>query len=131
MGPGHLSIGSAGSTIDMTSYVTKMTVSWKKNSSDSKKTLSGASIGGGATYTAQLSATVYQDPGDVGGMIDFTWAHKGDELPFSFVPTSGGRGVAGIVVVDPLDFGGEVGAKNTADLAWDCVGEPTLVADLS
>jgi hypothetical protein len=34
-------------------------------------------------------------------------------------------------VVDPLDVGGDVGKKNTSDLKWACVGEPTLIDDLS
>lgn len=131
MGPGTLTIGGTGSVLDMTAQVTKCKVGWKANAADSTKTLSGDTVGGGRSYTAQLTATVFQDDLGVSGMVDYSWAHKGDEVPFTFVPKTGGRGVAGTLTVDPIDVGGDVGAKNTSDLTWDCVGEPTLTDDLT
>jgi hypothetical protein len=32
--------------------------------------------------------------------------------------------------VDPIDYGGDVGAKNTSDVTWDCVQLPELSDDL-
>lgn len=131
MGPGTLSIGAVGSVLDMTAQVTKCAVAWKADAADSAKVLSGATVGGGRSYSATVSITVYQDDLEAGGMVDYSWSHRGDEVPFTFVPRTGGRGVSGVLTVDPIDVGGDVGAKNTADITWDCVGEPELTDDLT
>lgn len=131
MGPGTLAIGAVGTSIDVTAQLTKAAVNWKANAADSKKVLSGDTVGGGRTYSAQLACTVYQDDLTAGGMTDWTWAHKGESHPFNFVPTNGGRGITGVLTVDPIDHGGDVGAKNTSDFTWDIVGDPELTDDLS
>jgi hypothetical protein len=131
MGPGTFSVGSVGSVMNMTAQLTKCRVAWKANAADSVKTLSGDSVGGGTTYTAQVTGTAFQDTLAADGMVDWTWANKGEEHPFTFIPRDGSRGVSGVVRVDPLDVGGDVGAKNTSDFTWDCVGEPELVDDLT
>jgi hypothetical protein len=52
-------------------------------------------------------------------------------VPFTFTPYTGGRSITGRLIVGPLDVGGDVSKKNTSDIKWACVGEPTLVDDLS
>jgi hypothetical protein len=127
MGPGLLSIGSAGTSLDITAQLTSALVKWKADAGDSTETLSGDTVGGDRTYTAQLTFTAYQDDLAAGGLVDYTWAHKGEEVPFTFEPQSAlERGVTGVVTIDPLDIGGDVGKKNTSDASWDCVGEPAL-----
>lgn len=130
MGPGTLSLGAVGSTIDFTAQVKSCTVKWKGKSSDSVLTLSGDTLAGDREYTVTLDATIIQDLSD-DGVVDWTWEHKGEEIPFSFVPsTAAGKSVNGLVVVDPLDIGGDVGKRNESGMSWECVGTPTFSADL-
>jgi hypothetical protein len=98
---------------------------------DDTPVLSGGVLAGDRTYTATLEATVYQDDLTAGGLVDYSWANKGTEVPFTYTPYSGGRSITGRLIVDPLDVGGDVNKKNTADLKWGCIGEPALVDDLS
>ena len=128
--PGTLTVGSPGAPLDFSGQATTVAITWDVDNEDDVPVLSGATISGDRTYTATLEVTVYQDDLVEGGQVDYSWAHKGQEVPFTFEPYNGGRGVTGTLVVDPLDIGGDVGKKNTSDLKWACVGEPTLVANL-
>jgi hypothetical protein len=131
LGPGTLVIGAVGTPIDFSGRCTSAAVTWKVNTSDDTVVLSGDVLAGDRTYTATLEATVFQDDLTEGDLIDYTWANKGSQVPFTYTPYAGGRSITGQVVVDPLDVGGDVEKKNTADLKWGCVGEPDLVDDLT
>jgi hypothetical protein len=91
MGPGVLTIGSAGAPLDFSGRCTKAAVTWKVDTSDDVAVLSGDTIAGDRTYTATLEATVYQDDLTAGGLVDYSWAHKGETVPFTFQPYAGGR----------------------------------------
>lgn len=130
MGPGTLTFGETGSLMDMSAQVTKAATKWKANGAADVTTLSGAVLAGDREYTCQLAFTVHQDDLIAGGMTDWTWTNKGTQVPFTFTPKNGGRSVVGTVTVDPIDTGGDVGAKNTSDVSWDCVGSPELADDL-
>jgi hypothetical protein len=102
-------------------------VKWKANAGDSVTTLSGDTVSGDREYSAQLTFTAYQDDLTAGGLVDYTWANAGAEVPFTFEPaTTAGRAISGTLIVDPLDVGGDVSKKNTTDATWDCVGKPVL-----
>lgn len=131
LGPGVLTVGSAGSAVDFSRRVKSAKVTWSVKAEDDEPVLSGDVEAGDRTYTATLEATVFQDDGTDGGLVDFTWTQKGIQHPFTFTPYTGGKSVTGEVIVDPLDIGGDVGKKNTSDIKWGCVGEPELVDDLS
>jgi hypothetical protein len=130
MGPGLLSFGATGGAVDVSSIVTKCATKWKADADDDTVTLSGAVIAGERKYSCQLAFTAYQDDMSTGGLIDFSWSHKGQTVPFMFTPRNGGRSISGDVVVDPVDVGGDTNSKNTSDVTWDCVGEPDLADDL-
>jgi hypothetical protein len=130
MGPGTLSIGSIGSPLDLTAQVTACKVTPSVNKEDPTPTLSGETLAGDRTTTWKLGATLVQDL-STAGMFDYTWGNAGDEVPFTFTPsTAAGRTVTGNVIVDPLELGGDVGKKNTTELDWDIVGDPVLGDDL-
>lgn len=130
MGPGTFSIGAVGSPLDLTAQVTKCAIVPKASAEDPTPTLSGESLAGERTYAWTVSATVIQDLTEA-GMFDYTWSHKGQQVPFEFVPsTAAGRTVSGIVTVDPIQLGGDVKKKNTSDLEWEIVGDPVLGTDL-
>jgi hypothetical protein len=131
--PGVLTIGATGAPLDFSGRCTKVNVTWKVDQGDDVLVLSGETLAGDRGYTATLEATVLQDdlqPG-AGGLVEYSWTNKGAQVPFTFAPYNNGRAITGELLVDPLDVGGDVGKKNTADLKWACVGEPELVDDLT
>jgi hypothetical protein len=131
LGPGVLTVGSIGSPIDFSNRCTAVAVRWSVDNEDDTPVLSGETLAGDRTYTATLEATAYQDDLYDGGLVAWSWANKGSQVPFTFTPYAGGRSITGELIVDPLDVGGDVAKKNTSDLAWACVGEPELVDDLT
>jgi hypothetical protein len=131
MGPGVFTIGEVGTPLDLTAQVISAKVTPSVNTEDATMTLSGETLAGDRSTTWKLAATLIQDLTE-DGMFDYTWANDGDEVPFTFTPsTAAGRTITGTVVVAPLELGGDVGVKkSTTDLEWDIVGTPTLGEDL-
>jgi len=133
LGPGSLAIGAVGSSVDFAPRCTSAKIVPKVDTSDDVPVLDGSTVAGDRTYSATLEATVYQDdlyPGP-GGLVDFSWANRGLQVPATYTPYAGGRAITGELIVDPLEIGGDVGKKNTSDLKWAFVGFPELVDDLS
>lgn len=131
IGPGALIVGAIGTAVDIATRCSSATIKWKKKADDAEQMLSGDDIAGDTTYTAQLTATVKQGDLSAGGLIAYTWTHKGQQVPFVYQPYGDGPAITGELVIDPIDAGGAVGTKPTSDLTWDCVGEPELVDDLA
>ena len=131
MGPGTLTVGSPGATIDFSGRCTQVSVTWKGNKTNDVEVLSGDTLAGDRSWEATLEATVYQDDLVEGGLVDYSWRNRGTQVPFTFTPYSGGRSITGELIIDPLDVGGDVGKKNTSTIKWGTVGEPELVDDLS
>jgi hypothetical protein len=131
MGPGTLTVGAVGSPLDFSGRCTSASITWKMSKTTDVETLDGSVIAGDREYEATLEAKVYQDDLTAGGLVDYSWTHRGEQVPFTFTPYAGGRSIVGELLVDPLDVGGDVGKKNQSDLKWGTVGEPTLVDDLS
>lgn len=129
--PGVLTIGATGAALDFSARCRKVAITWKVNTTDDTVMLDGSTESGDRTYDATLEATVSQDDLVAGGLVAYSWANKGAAVPFTFAPYNNGRAITGQLIVDPLDVGGDVNAKNTADLKWACVGEPELVDDLT
>jgi hypothetical protein len=128
LGPGLLTIGPAGTLQDISCLLSAAKVEWDKDKEDDTPVLCGDTIAGSTTYTATLSGTLAQDLYNKDGIVNYTWAHKGEPQPFVFVPSNAaGQQVTGTVVVDPLMVGGDEVKKNMmSDFEWDCVGEPDL-----
>lgn len=132
VGPGTLTFGGAGSLMDATTQITKAVIKPTVSSEDAITTLSGDTLGGARTYGADLDVTAVQDDLDAAGLVAWSWAHRGEDVLFTYTPnTVLGRAITGTVTVDPLDIGGDVGAKPTSDFTWSCVGFPALVDDLT
>lgn len=127
LGPGLLTLG-AGGLMDISCRLSAARVEWDKDKEDDTPVLCGDVIPGSTDYTAKLTGTLAQDLEDKDGVVNYSWAHKGEAVPFVFVPSStAGQQVTGTVVVDPLDVGGDEVKKNMmSDFEWDCVGEPNL-----
>ena len=128
LGPGLLTIGQTGTEVDFTCQITAATVEWSVDVGDDTPVLCGETVPGERTYSATLSGTLYQDLGDAAGIVAYSWAHKGEQVPFNFTPsTAAGDSVAGNVILDPLAIGGDTAGENmTSDFEWACVGDPVL-----
>jgi hypothetical protein len=133
LGPGLLSIGETGTLIDFTCQVTAAHVDWSVDEGDDTQVLCGETVPGERTYSSALAGTLYQDLGDAAGIVAYSWAHKGEEVPFTFTPnTVAATQVAGSVILDPLTVGGDTAGENmTSDFEWKIVGEPTLTGGVT
>lgn len=125
-GPGSLVLGAPGSTEEFNAQVASCSVEWDVDSDDDIPLLSGATLAGDDEYTAVLTGEMAQDIG-VDGINSYTWEHKGEVVPFVFIPNSTiDRQVTGEVKILPLTVGGEVKKRAMSDFEWGCVGEPDL-----
>lgn len=127
-GPGLLTIGTV--PLDVSCQVTSMAVEPSENvtSSGVVDVLCGEQLTGDddVNYTYRLKGTLLQDLA-AAGVVDFSWINAGDEVPFSFTPSTAlAREVSGVVRVGPLKIGGDVKVRATSDLDWACIGTPTF-----
>lgn len=126
VGPGSLKLGDTDDEMEISQQVKALTVSWDKDKEDDDNVLSGDTIAGEATYTASVSGTVNQDL-VADGFLAMTWNRKGEVVPFTYVPNSDRQAtVTGKLILDPLDIGGDVKSRATAEFEFDCEGEPKL-----
>lgn len=125
LGPGRLQIGETGALLDLSCQVTEVKITWDNDTDDDIPVLCGGIMPGDDTFTAKLEATIVQDL-SADGVIDYTWKNKGNVVPMTFTPTEGAAKVEGDVKIIPVDIGGEVKKKNTSDIEWGFVGEPTF-----
>lgn len=129
LGPGSLVFGAVGSELDISCQVTAAKVTFDNDKEDDLPTLCGSTIVGEKSYTAQLEFSAAQDI-EADGLIDWTWKNAGAEVPFSFIPKEGETAaVTGVVVVDPVEFGGDVKKRNISDAEWNIVGMPAFTPD--
>lgn len=127
---GTLQIGAALTSIDVTAQVEEGLVSWSEDVEDTRPTLSGEELAGEATYTATLELKLIQDL-DEAGLVEFTWEHMGEILPFEFSPaTATGRTITGNLRIAPMNVGGPVRTRPSSDVSWACIGKPVLGASL-
>lgn len=130
LGPGTITIGETGTLVDFSAQLIGGTVEWDKDTEDDVPVLDGGVVAGETTYTATISGEVFQDLAAVDGLVEWTWANKGAEVPLVFTPnTAAGKQVSGTVIVDPLAVGGDEAKKRMrSDFEWSFVGEPALEA---
>lgn len=119
-GPGTLTIGDDVGT-DFSVQVTSCTVT--PNVGDTLTVLSGDTI---SDYTAALAVTVLQDL-TTSGIVAYSWSNAGNTVDFEFTPNSAiGASISGRVKIDPIQIGGTVGERATADVTWQCPELPTF-----
>lgn len=127
IGPGTLTLGEIGTPLDMSCQLTNIVINPESDSEDAEPTLCGGSLPGDSTWAWTLTGTVAQDL-EKDGVIDWTWKHKGKEVPFEFTPQNdvATTKVNGTVIVDPLALGGDVGKRGMSEFEWTIVGDPDL-----
>lgn len=128
---GVLTFGSVGTSLDQSTQVKSCKVTPSVKKEDATRVLSGDTLAGDRTVTWTLAAKLVQDLTDDGN-IEWTWDHSGEDVPFTYTPSSAaGKSISGIVTIDPIEVGGDVGAKPDSDIEWTVVGDPTIAADLT
>lgn len=132
LGPGTLELGTNPDNLDVSAQVRSMLVRAAERVTrvEPIPVLSGDELEGAETvdHDFTLVGNVIQDP-TVDGMVDFTWAHKGQPVALRFIPsTTAGRVVTGTVVPVPLDFGGDVDGttRPEAAITWRFTADPDL-----
>lgn len=129
LGPGSLILGATGTDLNISAQVTAAKISWDVDAEDSMPVLSGGSIAGERNYTAKLEITAAPDL-EADGVVDWSWRNKGTEQPVVFVPNEGEASeFRGTVLIDPIEYGGDVKKRNTSDWELEFIGEPTFTPD--
>jgi hypothetical protein len=128
LGPGTLVLGGVGTPLDISCQIISAMIEWDKDKDDDVVVLCGDTAAGSTTYTSTITGELFQDVDDPAGILATSWAQKGTEIEFEFVPnTVAGTSASGILVLDPISFGGdEAKANMTSDFTWSIVGEPVL-----
>ncbi len=127
LGPGTLTIGAVGSSIDVSCLVNGARIAATKNQTDPTTKLCGTVRPGSTSYTYELTGNIDTDVASSSGLFALSQSAAGTEQDFTFTPsTEAGTSAAGRLVIDPLDFGAdEYGADLTSDYAFSIVGTPT------
>ena len=126
LGPGSLIFGATGSTQNISAQVTAAKISWDVDAEDSMSVLSGGVIAGERNYTAKLEITAAPDL-EADGIVDWSWRNKGTEQPVVFIPNAAQDAeFTGTVLIDPIEYGGDVKKRNTSDRELEFVGEPVF-----
>lgn len=126
LGPGTLKIGAVGSEIDVSCLLNSCTLTPNKNQGDSVTKLCGTTRPGAITYDYSLSGNIDVDIATAGGLFQLCATAPGTQQSFEWTPNNAaGVEVAGILIIDPLAFGGDTyGADMASDFEFSLVGEP-------
>jgi len=138
LGPGELTIGATGSEIDVSCLINNATIAASKDQGDSVTKLCGTVKPGATTYTYTLSGNIDTDVALESGFFAMSQAAPGSEQAFTFTPNSeftapatAGTTATGVVVIDPLDFGGDtMGETMTSDFEFAIVGVPAYAFEV-
>ena len=126
LGPGTLTIGETGAEIDVSCLVNGAKIVASKDVSDPTTKLCGTKRQGTTSYTYELSGNMDIDLADPEGIFALSQANPGTEVAYVFTPsTEAGVAAAGMLVLDPLDFGGdEFGDDLTSDYTFALTDKP-------
>lgn len=128
-GPGTLKLGATTGT-EFGCQFLSAGINVDANTDDSVTVLCGDVVAGGMTLTYTLAGTVLQDLAVASGLVEYSWTHAGESVPFEFTPnTAAGATATGSVVMVPINFGqsdGDSGSNLQADIEWVCDGKPTI-----
>lgn len=126
LGPGTLTIGATGTAAQFAAQLTACSVEPSTDTEDPIPTLSGEEIEGDDTDTAELTGTVLQSY-DADSLLLWAQDHRGDKLPFTFIPNNDSDlQVTGTVKIRRLRIGGDVKTRNTSDFTFPIIGDYTV-----
>lgn len=120
---GTLSLGGDGAgvgAVDFSCQPTAVAITSDfSEDGDPVETLCGDTILPTTTATATLTFTAIQDFADPEGLVQYTWDHNLEVVPFAWVPNpTVPPKFTGTVQVRRLDIGGDVNARLTSDAEW-------------
>lgn len=129
LGPGSLKIGETGTEIDVSCLLNNAKIAASKDQADSTTKLCGTVKAGKTTYTYSLAGNMDTDIAEESGFFALTQEHAGEEMAFTFTPsTEAVTSASGTLTVDPLDFGGDtMGDPLTSDFEFAITGKPAYV----
>lgn len=131
VGPGTLTVGEIGTTVDFSCQVTECVLTAEKDQEDNINTLCGDVVPGDINYTWQLTGELVQDL-SADGVNKFCFENAGEPFPFEFAPnTATGPTMSGTLILDPLDIGGASNTKATAEFEFSVVGKPVWTDNVS
>lgn len=126
-GPGKFIIGESSDLETFDSQVRSITLEPEVDKGEPKEVLSGEIMRGERTEKFKITGTLINDFGAQDSLVEFCWAKRGQELPFTFTPnTSTGREITGDLIVEAVSIGGEVGETPETDFEFDVVGTPVI-----
>jgi hypothetical protein len=96
---------------------------------DQQETLCGDVLTAVTTTSWTLNGTAIQDWDATSGqsIVQYSWAHDGETVPFVWKPNAGATSFSGNVTIRALELGGDVNTRITTDFAWPLAGKPTTV----
>jgi hypothetical protein len=128
MGPGLFSLGAGPLAVEAQVASLTVTATEKVKTTDPEPMLSGDELTTPDVVSLEwkLAGKIVQDLA-AAGVVTYTWTNSGDEVAFSFTPsTDHDRKVTGTVRLVPLQVGGDPKTRPKADFTWVIVGTPVL-----
>lgn len=128
-GKGTLKIGATGTEIDVSCQLVGARIKTNVDSGDPITTLCGTTEPGAMTFDSEFTGTINTDTkAGAASLFELSWAHKGEEQAFEFVPnTAEGTTATGTLIITPLDLGADAyGDPLDSDFTWPLVGDPTF-----
>lgn len=128
-GPGKFVIGETAALTTFDSQVLSITLEPEVNKGEAKTVLSGEVAPGDRTETFKLTGTLISDFGKEESLVEYCFTKRGTEQPFKFTPnTASGKEISGVLTVEAVAIGGDVGETPEPDFEFEIVGTPTLAA---
>lgn len=127
LGPGVLTLGTGPLAVQQQLTSCTLVATENVTTEDAIKVVSLEEIPEETTetYTWVLQGEYLQSL-VTGGVVAWSWSHKGEEEAFSYAPNDGGATFTGTLKPVPLQVGGtEVGKRMTSPFTWRLVGDPT------
>lgn len=128
-GQGKFVIGEADDITTFDSQVLSIVLEPDVSKGDSRQVLSGETAAGERTETWTITGTLFNDFGSESSLVEYCFTARGTEKPFKFTPaTASGKEISGLLVIEPIAIGGDVGETPESDFEFELVGEPTIAA---
>ncbi len=128
-GPGKFTVGEAGDLTTFDSQVLSITLEPDVSTGDSKTVLSGEVAPGDRTEKWKLGGSLLSDFGAPASLVEYCFTKRGTQQPFKFTPSvASGKEISGILTIEAVAIGGDVGETPEPDFEFELVGPPTLAA---